>query len=165
MKLFRYLAAGLIAALSVSTAASAKVDPGTTELLQTLNEYGITILYNPSTCGNGFHGQYNIQKVMTLCYSGHRVTAGDFNTVRHETAHVLQHCAAIRRGHQGILPLAINPTERQQWISTVLHSGQISQIKSVYPVHHHQVELEAFAMAEHYTAAELASLVRKWCIK
>ncbi len=160
----RLLTAAL-AAVSFAMPVSAKVDAGTVHLLQTLEEYGITIEYNPAHCSNGYAGRYTTEKVMTLCYKG-QPTAFDFDTVRHETMHVLQHCAALRRGDdRGIVPLAINPTERNQWVSQVLRSGQIDQIKENYPERAHQVELEAFAAAAHYDSYQLASLVKSWCFK
>ena len=160
----RLLTAAL-AAVSFAMPVSAKVDPGTTQLLQTLTEYGITIEYNPAHCSNGYSGRYTTDKLMTLCYRG-QPTANDFDTVRHETMHVLQHCAALRRGDsRGIVPLAINPTERNQWVSSVLRDGHITEIKRNYPVRAHQVELEAFAGAAHYSSIELASLVKSWCFK
>ena len=159
------MAAAAVAVVSMSVPALAKVDAGTPRLLQTLNEYGITVRYNPSGCGQGWLGRYSTDKVMSLCYSG-KPTAQDHDTVRHETMHVLQHCAAIRRGDtRGIVPLAINPGERQQWVSSVLRQGEIKQIKSVYPARVHQIELEAFAGAAHYSSDELASLVKSWCFK
>jgi hypothetical protein len=165
MKLFRYLAAATIAAVSMSIPALAKVDAGTVNLLETLDDYGITVLYNPIGCGQGWLGQYTTEKVMSICYSG-QPDAETHDTVRHETMHVLQHCAALRRGDQrGIVPLAINPAERQQWVSQVLRSGHINQIKSLYPARVHQIELEAFAGAAHYSADQLASLVKSWCHK
>ena len=157
--------AALIAAVTISTQALAKVDAGTINLLQTLTEYGITVEYNPSHCSNGYAGRYNTDKVMTLCYQG-QPTAEDHDTVRHETMHVLQHCAALRRGdNRGIVPLAIDPTERIQWVKSVLKPGQINRIQQVYPVRVHQIELEAFAGAEHYSANELSTLVTQWCQK
>ena len=162
--MFKPLAA-LVAAVTLSVPAVASVDPGTVHLLQTLEEYGITIEYNPSHCSNGYAGRYTTAKLMTLCYTG-QPTASDHDTTRHETMHVLQHCAAIRRGDtRGIVPLAINPNQRNQWISSVLSSGQINQIQQSYPTRAHQVELEAFAAAAHYDAYELASLVKSWCVK
>ena len=114
--MFKPLAA-LIAATTISMPAVAKVDAGTPQLLQTLTEYGITIEYNPSHCSNGYAGRYTTAKLMTLCYKG-KPTAFDHDTVRHETMHVLQHCAALRRGdNRGIVPVAINPTERTQSVS------------------------------------------------
>jgi len=164
MKLLRYIVAATVATVSSTMPALAKVDPGSTQLLQTLNEYGVTVLFNPSTCGQGFMGQYNTRKVMTLCYDG-APTAEDHNTLRHETFHYLQHCASTRRGVNGITPLAINPTQRQQWVSSVLRTGEINQIRSMYPAHVHQIELEAFAAAEHYSSTQLASLIKSWCVK
>lgn len=162
--MIRLLTAAL-AAVSFAMPVSAKVDPSTVHLLQTLEEYGITVEYNPAHCSNGYAGRYTTDKLMTLCYRG-QPTANDFDTVRHETMHVLQHCAAIQRGDtRGIVPLAINPSERNQWVSQVLRSGQIEQIKENYPVRAHQVELEAFAGATHYDAYELANLVKSWCFK
>ena len=164
MKFIRYLAAASVAAISMTMPALAKVDLGSMHLIQTLDEYGVTVLYNPSTCSQGFQGQYNTRKVMTLCYSG-APSASDHDTLRHESFHFLQHCAAIRRGQTGILPLAINSNQRAHWVSQVLRSGQINEIKRTYPEHHHQVELEAFAAASHYKAHELASLITRWCVK
>lgn len=164
MKLLHSLAAAAVAAVSITMPSLAKVDSGSTNLIQTLHEYGVTVLYNPSTCSGGFQGQYNTGKVMTLCYQG-APTASDHDTLRHEAFHFLQHCAAIRRGQNGIYPLAINPNQRAQWVSQVLRSGQIDEIKRTYPQHHHQVELEAFAAAAHYDANDLATLITRWCVK
>ena len=102
---------------------------------------------------------------MTLCYRG-QPTDFDHDTVRHETMHVLQHCAALRRGDaRGIVPLAINPTERNQWVSQVLKRGHIEQIQRLYPSQKHQIELEAFAAAHHYSANDLIGMIHAWCKK
>ena len=161
--MFKPLAA-VIAAATFAMPVSAKVDPGTTRLLQTLNEYGVTVEYNPSHCSNGYNGRYTTAKLMTLCYRG-APSADDHDTVRHETFHFLQHCAAIRRGQNGIYPLAVNNSKRTDWAYSILGANSISQIKDTYEPHHHQVEIEAFAAAQHYSADELASLIRRWCIK
>ena len=161
--MFKPLAA-FIAAISLSLPAVAKVDPGTVRLLQTLTDYGVTIQYNPSDCGSGFMGRYNTRKVMTLCYRG-APKADDHDTVRHETAHFLQHCASIQRGEQGLNPLAVNPTKRNRWVTQVLSASKINRIKSSYNPRVHQIELEAFAMAKHYTANDLIGYIKAWCIK
>lgn len=163
MKLLHSLAAATVAAISFTVPAIAKVDPGTTRLLQTLQDHGVTILYNPTACNSGqFHGQYNTRKELTLCYDVPDASA--YNTVRHEAFHALQHCAALRRGdRRGIVPLAINHDERHEFVTSVLSTGDINRIKSLYKPNHHQIEFEAFAAAEHYSADELASLVKSWC--
>ena len=154
--------AALIAATAFALPSVARVEPGTTRLLQTLTEKGVTVLYNPSTCTGRFQGQYTTRKVMTLCYSG-TPSASDHDTVRHEAFHYLQHCAAIRRGSQGIEPLARNSTQRLQWVNKVLKPQSIAAIKRTYPVHHHQIEIEAFAAAHHYSAYDLIGLIKAWC--
>lgn len=162
--MFKPLAA-LIAATTLAVPAIAKVDVGTPQLLQTLTEYGIIIVYNPAECSQGFAGKYSTTKVMTLCYTG-QPSAFDHDTVRHETMHVLQHCAALRRGDdRGIVPLAFDTIERNQWVSTVLKSGDIQQIRNTYPISRHQIELEAFAAAVHYNASDMIKLVKSWCFK
>ncbi len=164
MKLLNYLAASAVAAVSMALPALAKVDPGTVKLLQTLQEYGVTIHYNPSDCNRTFQGSYNTSKVMKLCYSG-SADANDHNTVRHEAFHYLQHCANERRGGTGLRPLAINPHERQQFVSKALNRSSITTITSSYPARAHQIELEAFAAAEVYSATDLITYIRSWCMK
>ena len=154
----------LLTAATLSVPAVAKVYSGTPQLLQTLNEYGVTVRYNHPDCSGGFQGRYNTHKVMDLCYSG-RPSAEDYDTVRHETFHFLQHCASIRRGGNGITPLANNNQVRTDWTYSILGANSISTIKSTYPVSHHQVEIEAFAAASHYSASELVTLIKQWCSK
>ena len=161
--MFKPLAAA-IAATTFAIPVSATVDPGTPRLIQTMEQYGVTVLYNPSTCSQGFQGQYTTAKVMTFCYQG-QPSASDFDTVRHEAAHFLQHCAAIRRGQNGIYPLAVNNQTRTEWAYSILGANSIDRIKHTYPAHHHQVEIEAFAMASHYSATDLVGLIKSWCTK
>ena len=156
----------LIAAATFAMPATAKVDPDSVALLQTLQEYGVTVHYNSTQgCTGGHHGSYNTAKVMHLCYRGSQPTAEDHNTLRHEASHFLQHCANIRRGGQGLRPLAINPSQRADFVLKALGTDYISSIKDSYPARAHQIELEAFAMAETYTAGELITYIRSWCTK
>ena len=164
MKLLHLCAASAVAAVSMALPALARVDPNSTRLLQTLNEYGVTVRYNPSGCGRHYQGMYQTSKVMTLCYSG-KPTASDHDTLRHETFHYLQHCAALHRNEPGLVPLAINPSERNQWVSQVLKRGHIQQIQRLYPSQKHQIELEAFAAAHHYSANDLIGMIHAWCKK
>ena len=156
----------LIAAATLAMPATAKVDPDSVALLQTLQEYGVTVHYNsPEGCSGSHHGSYNTAKVMHLCYRGRQPTAEDHNTLRHEAAHYLQHCANERRGGTGLRPLAVRPDERADFVLKALGNSYISQIKSLYPARAHQIELEAFAMAETYTAGELITYIKDWCQK
>lgn len=155
----------LIAAATFAMPATAKVDSDSVALLQTLQEYGVTVHYNSTEgCTGGRHGSYNTAKVMHLCYQG-SPTAGDFNTLRHESWHFLQHCANERRGGTGLRPLAVRPNERADFVLKALGNGHISSIKKAYPARAHQIELEAFAAAEVYTAAEIITYIKDWCRK
>jgi len=154
----------LAAVLTMAVPATAKIDSGTIRLLQTMEEYGVTVIYNPTDCNQGFAGRYSTKKELTVCYQG-SPTAHDHDTVRHEATHFVQHCAALRRGRDAIQPIAANPAIRSQWVSSVLNTRAINQIKETYPEHHHQVELEAFASAAHYSAKDLTALIRQWCVK
>ena len=156
--------AALIAALTIALPAVARVEPGTPQLLQTMEEYGVSIFYNPPTCSNGFHGMYNTRKEMSLCYRG-APNADAHDTVRHEAFHFVQHCAAMRRGERGITPLAVNSQERYNWVLKVLGSQRINGVKNAYDTEAHQVELEAFAAAYHYSATDLITLIKAYCIK
>lgn len=160
----KQLLTAALAAVTFALPVSAKVEPGTTELLQTLTEYGVTVQYNPSICNGRFHGRYNTLKVMSLCYTG-KPDATAHNTVRHEAAHFLQHCAELKRGGSLIKPLAQNDAKRIAWVNSILDSRTIAKIKQYYPENHHQLELEAFAMAEKYTAKDLISYIKIWCRK
>jgi hypothetical protein len=157
--------AALIAAATFAMPATARVDPDSVALLQTLEEYGVTVNYNPSACTGSFHGSYNTGKVMNLCYRGNSPTAEDHNTLRHEAFHYLQHCANVRRGGTGLRPLAVNPNQRQQFVNEALSRSYINSIQESYPARAHQIELEAFAAAEVYTAGELINYIRSWCTK
>ncbi len=161
--MFKPLAA-VFAAATLAMPVSATVDAGTPKLIQTLQEYGVTVEYNPSHCSNGYSGRYTTAKLLTLCYKG-QPTASDFDTVRHEAAHFLQHCAAIRRGQNGIYPLAVNNQKRTEWAYSILGANSVDRIKHTYPTRNHQVEIEAFAMASHYSATDLVGLIKSWCIK
>ncbi len=160
----KQLLSATIAAVTLALPVSAKVDPGTMQLLQTMEEYGVTVSYNPPDCDGSFDGKYSTHKELTLCYSG-APEANDYDTVRHEAMHFLQHCASIRRGQSRIYPLAVHAGKRMQWIQSIFSPNEISGIKNAYEPRHHHVELEAFAGAEHYSASEITSYIKTWCRK
>ena len=159
------ICAALAATVALCTPAFARVDPGTVELIRTAEQYGATFLYNPSGCGGAYLGYFKpFNQEIALCYRG-TPRAADHDTVRHEVWHFVQYCAAQRRGLRGITPVAINPTVRHQWVSQYLKPAKISRIRSAYPRHQHETELEAFAAAQHYTSSQIAGVVRKWCVR
>ena len=96
----RMLLAAIAAAACIMPAA-AEIQPGTSSLLETMDENGVLITINPKMCDEGrTQGQYRwlgFQREIVLCL-GDTVDAGDHNTVRHETVHAIQHCVNAIRG-------------------------------------------------------------------
>ena len=160
------IAAALVASLALVSPASARVESGTPGLLKLLGEYGVTVLYNPSRCSSGkFHGSYApATKTMSLCYQG-TPGAEAHDTVRHEAWHVVQHCATSRRGQYPLYPVALDESARRAWLTKSLTSRAIAGIKEAYPAEVHAVELEAFAAARVYSAADIGGYIRAWCTK
>ena len=160
----RPICAAFAASVALSAPIYAKVDAGTPLLIRTAEQYGATFRYNPPGCGGSFSGRYLLStQTIDLCYRG-APGANDHDTVRHEVWHFVQHCAARRRGHVGYLtPLSRETAKRNVWVAQYLSPSHIKRIRSVYRPAVHDVELEAFAAADYYTAAQIAQLIRQWC--
>ena len=89
-----------VAAAATFMPVGAEVQPGTSSLLETMEDSGILVTYNHPDClTNGANGQYRwlgFQREMRLC-PGLTVDDIDHNTVRHETIHAIQHCINVAR--------------------------------------------------------------------
>jgi len=160
MNLLRKLAAVTVAAAALAVPAVAKVDAGTPLLIRTAEAHGASFVYNSDRCGQDFAGLFErAQQRITLCYETADADAHD--TVRHEVWHLVQHCAARKKGSP-FEPVA-RPGDLDAFVRSQLSDDHIVRIKSVYPKHQHLTELEAFAAAEAYTAAQMIPLVEGWC--
>jgi len=162
----RPICAALAASVALSAPIYATVDAGTPSLIRTAEEYGATFRYNPPGCGRSYAGRYRLSnQTIDLCYTG-APGARDHDTVRHEVWHFVQHCASRRRGHtRYLVPLSRETAKRNVWVSQYLSASHIERIRKVYKPALHDVELEAFAAARHYSASQIAGVVRQWCIK
>ena len=165
MRLISKLSA-LVTGLTLAVApAMARVDRGTPALLESLPQHGVQVALNHSDCSgqSRFHGYYNTAtRDFVVCYSG-VPGANDHDTVRHEAMHVAQHCAARRSGYShGIRPI-LQGAQLTEFVTTVLTPEEIVSIKSAYPKDKWLTELEAFAGAKLYTAAQIQSIVNQWC--
>ena len=165
MTLIRTLSS-LVAGLCLTTApALARVDAGTPALLRALPRHGVQVALNHSDCNGDrtFDGYYHTgTKDFVVCYSG-TPNANDHDTVRHESMHVAQHCAAQRDGNPtGIRPI-LRGSELNRFVKSVLTDQQIIRIKSLYPSSKHLIELEAFAAAAHYSSEQMMRIVNQWC--
>ena len=158
--------AALVASFTLcATPALARIDQGTTPLLQSLPSYGITVALNPPGCSqSGFHGSYNTAtKKLMVCYTG-RPVAEDHDTVRHETFHAIQHCVATkRRSTSALLEPILTGAGLRSFVSNTLSDREIIDIKSHYPRNRWNTEMEATAAAKRYTAYQMKALLRQWC--
>ena len=160
MNLLRKLLVATVAASALAVPAVARVDAGTPSLIRTAEAHGATFVYNSDRCGGEFAGLFEgSNRRITLCYQTANADAHD--TVRHEVWHMVQQCAALKKGSP-FEPVA-RPGDLDAFVRSQLTDEHIVRIKSVYPKHQHLTELEAFAAAEAYTAAQMIPLVEGWC--
>ena len=164
--MFKRLFLAAIAATATILPVGAEVQPGTQDLLETLHGNGVTVSINSDTCGNGFDGQYRflgMKREMILC-PGATVDANDHDTVRHETIHAIQHCVNVMRQTPLNSPIIDDWDKFVAFVKANLTEEHVNWIFKNYPKEHWNVELEAFAGANAYTAAELEQLFIKACV-
>ena len=160
MNLLRKLLAATVAASALAVPAVARVDAGTPALIRTAELHGASFLYNSERCGGTFAGLFErAQKRITVCYKTADANAHD--TVRHEVWHLIQHCAAKKRGTP-FKPVA-SVSDLNTFVEATLPDHMIVRIKNLYPKHQHLTELEAFAAAEAYSAEQMIPLMNGWC--
>jgi len=156
-----------IAATATFMPVMAEVQPGTISLIETMEESGILVTINHPDCQtNGANGQYRwigFQREMRLC-PGQTIDADDHNTVRHETVHAIQHCVNVARGTHTDTPIVNDPQEFKAFVSEYLSPEYMEWIMEVYPESQWLTELEAFAGAEAFTAAELEEMFLSACM-
>ena len=156
----------LLSAVCLTNPAIARVEDGTADLIKTLDSNGVTIVIDDASCeSNKAHGVYSfvgMKRQMTLCPRG-EVTAKDHETVRHETAHAIQHCINMARGTAITTPI---DNDRDSFLASVeshLTDEFVAWIVDTYPEEHWYVEAEAFMMAHLFTAVELEEMFLKAC--
>jgi len=156
-----------IAAAATFMPVMAAVQPGTTSLIETMEENGILVTFNHTDCKtNGANGQYRwlgFQREMRLC-PGDTVDALDHNTVRHETIHAIQHCVNVARGTNTDTPIVNEVEEFKAFVEAYLSPEDIAWVMEVYDESQWLTELEAFAGAEAFTAAELEEMFLSACV-
>ena len=162
---------GALAALSFcATPVSARVDDNTVQLLELIEEGGIQLVIDDGECKrNQYAGMYLFnyaQRLMRIC-TGSRVDAFDHDTVRHEVWHAIQHCRAYyTTGRHTLLPVIVgNFDVYEDFIINTLSPELIQEVMRTYPEDRWVVELEAFAVAQRYTATEMMMMFRKECMK
>ena len=102
------------------------------------------------------------QREMRLC-PGDTIDAIDHNTVRHETIHAIQHCVNVARGTNTDTPIVNDVEEFKAFVEEYLTPEGISWIMENYDESQWLTELEAFAGANAFTAAELEEMFLSVC--
>lgn len=154
------------AVLLTTAPAIARVDSGTSYLIQTLNSTGVRVtMDNPEYCDGTVHGTYHfsgMKRFMSIC-TGDSLDARDHSTVRHETVHAIQHCLNVAYGRSILTPIN-TPNQVRRMARDTLSPRQIKAIHRVYPAEQHLIELEAFVLERTMTAAELTEHYRNACV-
>ena len=142
--------------------AMAKVDPGTPDLLNTIDDH-VNVQYNTTECDTGeFYGYYNRRtNKMLLCYEG-VPDAEDHDTARHETWHVIQHC--VSPDAKTLQPIFDTPETFKEHVLPYISAAEVVNIMEGYPEHAHNAEIEAFVMANVLTAEEVENAFVKACL-
>ena len=146
---------------------NARLESGTKDLVNLIDESGIAVLINNKDCADGkFLGIYRhngMKRAFILC-PGSTVDASDHMVVRHEAIHAIQHCVNVTRGTSVFTPVIQDTQELMAWVSQYLSPTDIEKIKSVYERSHWLIEFEAFAGMHAYTADQLAELFTQACL-
>ena len=164
--MFKKLLLAAAAATATLLPVGAEVQPGTFELMETINSHGVLVTVNHPDCeGGGYYGAYRwlgMKRELRLC-PGDTVDAIDHNAVRHETVHAIQHCVNAARGLDNSHPVNDDVDELMSWAREHLTMREIQWIQRSYDKSEWLIEIEAFAGAEAYTAAELQEMFLDAC--
>ena len=166
MNLFKKLTIAALSFTMAATPVSARIEEGTPDLLGLLMESGITVTVNGPNCSSGeYHGVYQflgMKRELHLC-PGSEVSADDHSTVRHETAHAIQHCVNTIRGTDLSTPIQEDPEALWADAQQYLHPQIIEWVLDTYEKQDWAVELEANIIERVMTAEELMKLFNKAC--
>ena len=166
LSMIKRLLLAAAAAAATMLPVSAEIQPGTKNLVNTINDNGVLVTVNDPECTDEFNGQYRFrgfQRWMLLC-PGETVDADDHNTVRHETIHAIQHCVNTARGTSVFTPIINDDKAFSDFVLYYLSEDMIEWIVDAYPSEQWDIELEAFAGAKAYTASELTEMFLDACV-
>ena len=155
---------GAVGALSLTVIpVDAKVDNGTYELLETVEQLGFSVYVNSAKCTEGNAGLFiPSDKSIHICKDKGRASADDHDTVRHEVWHIIQYCGTSETA-TALQPYTQDKETYIERINDSLTDGQIDHVIDSYPDHVEIVELEAFAAAQALSAAEIQDILVKTC--
>ena len=134
-------------------------------LIDTLEEVGIKVVTESPQCEGryGFFAPYlNGEPVIGLCESNITDMQTLYATVRHEAIHVAQLCKAMRGLPQSVAGYALlKPEVNHYYMSRAQDNGW--HILG-YAEEDWEIESEAFVLANNWTAQQIETQVRKYCL-
>ena len=161
------LIASALAGLALAVPGQARIESGTSDLINLIDDSGIAVLVDTEDCTSGeYLGLYRhrgMKRAFILCPGG-EVDAADHMVVRHEAIHVIQHCVNMARGTSVYTPIINDDEKLMKWVRFHLSEDQITEIKRLYPEKHWKIEFEAFAGMNAYSADELVDLFESACL-
>lgn len=162
----RILGAVAAAALAVAPV-SARVENGTSPLIDLIGSAGIAVRVNNADCSDdkylGLYRHRGMKRAFILC-PGATVDAADHMVVRHEAIHVIQHCVNVARGTHVLTPVIQDEEDLMGFVRQHLDEERLGWIMRNYERSHWLIEFEAFAGMHAYTADELAEMFTKACL-
>ena len=162
----KIMAACAAAALAVAPV-SARVENGTSSLIELIESAGIAVRVNTADCASdkylGLYRHRGMKRAFILC-PGETVDASDHMVVRHEAIHVIQHCVNVARGTSVFTPVIQDEAELMAFVRQYLDEERLGWIMRNYERSHWLIEFEAFAGMHAYTSDELAEMLTKACL-
>ena len=144
------------------TPAHAKLDPGTWQLLRTVDKY-VTVKLDPDVCTTDFYGYWDSRnKELVICTHG-EWNAEDHDTVRHEVWHIIQLCHTP--GVKYLQPVMSDPQLFELMVRSQVTPFEEQEIIKLYPPAQRKAELEAYVMAAQMTAKEVERKFLSACIE
>ena len=161
--LIKPLVAAVSAVALTLTPVEARVDEGTYELIQTVEELGFQVHINSLNCTPGYAGMFVPQtESIHLCKGEGPATADEHDTVRHEVFHIIQYCDTPKRARV-MHPYTNDKETFVERVTDSLSRREIRHVMDSYPKNVHVVELEAFAAANTLTAKQIQNILIKEC--
>ncbi len=163
--MIKRLLLGALTSLTLVCPAIAEVQPGTFDLIDKVDDHMTVKIDSPfctekSDMGGAFD---RLKMVIYLCPNGN-VTADDHDTVRHEVWHVIQHCTTPKNSRYLDTVMTVGSDNWNQYILGGLSYSRVQWIRDNYPEAHHDAELEAFAVAQNMTAAQISEIFTSICL-
>ena len=160
----------LTAVLTASAPLHARLDKGTSALINYVDSNGINVtIDDPELCNDpkyyilGSYIHSGMKRTLSLC-PGDDVDAIDHATVRHEVWHAIQHCINVARGTSLNSPVSEDTSKLMALVNENVPDSELRNIRQNYDSAQWLLEYEAVLAENLFTAAEIQDLFKKACV-